>query len=395
LAAYEYVESTGAIIVDTSTTLAEVQTEYQDAFGADLDLTPSTPQGILITAETLSRDGIARNNAAIANQINPNYATGLFLDAICALSGLTRAEATRSTVTATLTGTNGTVIPAGTRAETAAQDRFELITETTIPVSGTIDAIFQSVELGPIPCAIGALTTIVDSVLGWSSITNAAAATLGTNQETDLSLWRRRNNTLALQGVATTEAIISRLYQVDGVQSLAFRENTADTTQVIDTISMDPHSIYVCVNGGLDADVAQTILDNKSAGSAMVGTTTVSTAAASGQLIDVKFDRPTVINVLCRLTVTLNGAAGDILDTIKQTVVDYASGNIDGEPGFVVGGSVSPYELAGAVSSLSGVYVKLSEIAPATTGVYQTTEIAIAIDEIAAITLSGVSVIVV
>jgi hypothetical protein len=41
------------------------------------------------------------------------------------------------------------------------------------------------------------------------------------------------------------------------------------------------------------------------------------------------------------------------------------------------------------------VYVKLSEIAPATTGVYQTTEIAIAIDEIAAVTLSGVSVIVV
>ncbi len=396
LAGYNYITSSGVIVPDTDTILAEVQAEWQSVFGADLDLTPSTPQGLMITAETLSRIGIARNNADIANQINPNIATGIFLDAIAALSGLTRTVATHTTVTATITGTSGTIIYSGARAETTAGDLFECTASTTIPISGIIDVPFQSVDTGAIPCAISTLTVITDAILGWATITNSAAGVLGVPGQSDTSFWLDRKNTLALQGISTNEAIISALYAINGVQSLSYRENVASTTQIIDGITMIAHSIYVCVNGGTDNDIAQALLKNKTAGAGYNGTTSVATIdAVSGQSYTISFDRPTPIPVLSRITVRLIGATGDPTDTIKQRVVDYANGLVSGEAGFVVGGSVSPFELSGAAMGIAGVYVVLSEIALVSTAIYQTTEIAVAINEIATITLSSVSVVIV
>jgi len=385
---YNYVAHTGIIVPDTDTTLTEVQNEWAEAF-PNIDLTPSTPQGVMITAEVLNRDGSARLAADVANQINPDYAGGIFLDAICALSGITRISATFSTVTASLTGTLGTVVPAGSIASTLAGDQFELISAVTIPNDGN----FQAVEVGAVPCAIGELTQIVDTVLGWTGITNAVAATLGTTQESDLALWSRRRKTLAAQGVGTDEAVISGLYLTDGVQSLVFRENVESTTEIIDGISMKPHSIYICVNGGTDADVARAILDNRSGGSGFNGGTTVPTTATSGQVINVQFDRPTSIPFLVRITVRLNGAAGDVSNNIQTNILNWSNGLIAGEDGLVVGGDISPFEIAGAASQITGVYVVMCEIALASTGIYQATEIPIAIDEIGTLNVSSISVI--
>ncbi len=90
---YNYIEPQGVIVTDTTgEILNEVINEYQNAFGQDL-IAPtinnpqsfSTPQGLLITSETLARQSVVDNNALLANQINPNVSGGIFLDAILAL----------------------------------------------------------------------------------------------------------------------------------------------------------------------------------------------------------------------------------------------------------------------------------------------------------------------
>ena len=82
---YDYVATTGVIVPDTAVIQTQVQDEYLAAFGSDLNISPSTPQGILITTETLARSSVADNNATLANQINPNESGGIFLDALLAL----------------------------------------------------------------------------------------------------------------------------------------------------------------------------------------------------------------------------------------------------------------------------------------------------------------------
>jgi len=386
--AYDYIVDSGIVVADTSTTLTEVQDEFKAIFGDDLDLTPSSPAGLLISQETLTRDGVARFAAQLANQINPNVAGGIFLDAICSLTGLSRTQATKTTVTAILTGDNGTVIPAGTRAQTTNADVFESVTTVTITTGSSVTVQFQALEYGAVPCDIGALTKILDDVLGLNSIVNDVAGTLGAVSQSDINLRKLRNSTLSIYGTGTVESISSALYATLNVQSLKGRENKAATTETIDGIVMLPHSIYFCVNGGTDADVAQAIYDNRSAGSAFNGGTSVVVTSSSGQDITVLFDRPSEIILLARITVRIAPSSSATTSQIQQAVYDYASAN------FAVGVNVSPYELIGAASQILGVYVTLSEIAPASTGVYQTTEIAIAIDEIATMQLSAINVVV-
>lgn len=244
---YTYLDSQGIIVPDTAATQAEVQGFYTQAFGADLITTADTPQGVLITADTLALNGVLQNNAAIANQINPNVAGGILLDAILALTGAERGGQTQTVVTnVTLTGVVETTIPINSQAQTAAGDVFYLTAPVTIPAGGTITGTFNSVAYGPIPCAENALDQITPSspgVIGWESVNNGSTSvtTLGAITQSDQGARAFRTNTLAFNSVSLAEAITSALYATEGVESLSFREN----------FQPNPMGMLVSVTGGV------------------------------------------------------------------------------------------------------------------------------------------------
>lgn len=399
MAEYQYIEQTGVILPDTSEVLEGVADEFREAFGADLVVTPNTPQGVLITGETIARTAVLANNAALANQINPNVAGGVFLDAIWALTGGQRIAATRSTLAGVvLAGVGGTVIPAGSIAAMGDGTEFETIGTVVLDAgTGLAVADFVAREFGPIACAPGALSSVVSAVLGWESVNNPTAATLGRLVEGDGAARIRRRNTLALLGSGSPEAIISGLYDTEGVRSLSFRENTAATTQTIDGIAMVAHSIYACVDGGTDAAVAATLHDRKSMGAAYNGAVTVNvTDPNSGQVYPVKFDRPSPVPVLARATVRVVNATGDPVALVRSAILAYVQGRIDGEQGLTVGTDVSPFELAGAVNIQSpGLFVQKMEVTKQALIAYAVAEIPIALDEIATLAEGAIEVVVV
>lgn len=401
MADYQYLNQTGVIVPDTSTILSEVQGEYRDAFGADLVVTADTPQGVLITAEALSRVSVVNNNAAIANQINPNIAGGVGLDAIMALTGMQRTPATPTTVAdVSLTGIAGTVITSGAIAATSVGDQFQSVSTVTLDSTGLATVNFQSVEFGAIPCAASALNRVVSNILGWETVVNTNAGTLGQATQSDQQARALRANTLAFQGVALAECITSALYNVDGVTSLTFQENVSASTQVINGISMVGHSIYACVDGGTDTDVAAALLENKSSGCAWNGSTTVDVVEpASGQTYEVSFDRPSEVSILIRVTTT-NGDETNII----QSILDYVNGDVqitnqngveNALQGFVVGSDVSPFEISGAIMAENpGYYISKVEISKLSPISYTTDVIPIGVNEIAATQASYISVII-
>lgn len=87
MADYHYITRQGVIVPDTADLRQGVEKDFYAAFGQDIDLSPETPQGALVTMEIENRDAMVRNNAELANQINPDIAGGIFLDAIWALMG--------------------------------------------------------------------------------------------------------------------------------------------------------------------------------------------------------------------------------------------------------------------------------------------------------------------
>lgn len=397
MADYQYIDTTGVIVPDTGTVQATVESEFKAALGQDLITTANTPQGVLITAETTARSNVLRNNATVANQINPNLAGGVFLDAIWALTGGQRYGATYSVCSGVrLLGLPGTFIPAGSQASLADGTLFASISAVTLDAlgKGTVD--FQAVETGPTAANPGTLTQIVSAVLGWDSVTNPTAATLGRDDESDLASRQRRKNTLSLQNVSLPEAAVSDLYNIPNVKSLQYRENYTKADATIDGIFLLANSVWACVDGGTDAEIAAALLTNKSLGANWNGAVTVHLPhPVTGQTYRVKFDRPTSIAIAACVTVRNGSALTDVPSAVRQAILDYAAGLLEGEPGFVVGGSVSTFELAGAVNrEAPGIYVQKCEISLASVIYWSTAEIAIALNQKATIASGDIEVVV-
>lgn len=360
---YDLIVSSGVIVPDTSELLEQVRAEWREALGEQMNVDPETPQGRLISAEVLARETVVKNNVKLANQINPNQAGGVFLDALWALTGGTRRQATRSIVRGvTLLGYPGTIIPAGSLISggVGAETAWESLATVVLSGAGSASVDFQSTLYGPFKAAPGELTTVVSPVLGWEQVTNPAAALPGAAEETDLAARQRRRLTLALQGVALPEAIVSGLMDLDGVRSLVFRENVTNATVAEEGVSLGPHSIYVCVDGGQDVDVARVLLERKSLGAGWNGGQVVPvTDPASGQEYDVRFDRPTPIWVYMRVTVRQTAGVTDVAGAVRAAILRYAEGEQEGEVGFAVGQDISSFEIAGAVArEMPSVYIQ-------------------------------------
>lgn len=261
MASFDYIDSiNGVLIPDTSDVLNQVILEFQAALGTDIVTDPSTPQGALIALIAQERIAVIQNNAQLANQINPNIAGGVFLDALWALLGGQRTPASFSQVVATVAGAPGTVIPTSAVAVTTSGDQFSPFAPITIPSSGSTTGEFQAVAAGAIAIPAGSLTGIQSGVLGWETVNNLAAGTVGGPVQSDQQVRVDRLNTLALNSVALPEAIISGLFGANiGVTSVGFQENFTNSTVTIKGVSMAPHSIYVCVTNGAPLNYMQGI----------------------------------------------------------------------------------------------------------------------------------------
>ncbi|SUW69025.1 phage protein [Bordetella avium] len=116
-----------------------------------------------------------------------------------------------------------------------------------------------------------------------------------------MALRRRRAKTLALQTTSINEAIVSRLYDIESVQSCYYLENYSDQDTVIDGIPMRKHSIWACVRGGTDAEVAAALFETKTVGGGYNGAVAVTVS-------DPNNGRPTKCVLIARLMCLFSSA---------------------------------------------------------------------------------------
>ena len=393
---YQFITDRGVIVPDTADSRGRVIDLFRSAFGNDIDTDPSTPSGLLITMLTEQRDAVARNNAALTNQINPEQATGVFLDALFGFTGGQRNPATRSIINGvTLTGDAGTVVPVGTIARTISGDQFESVAQVTLNASGTATVDFIAIEYGPIECGAHELQTIATSVLGLIGIDNATGAVAGRKAETDSQVRRRRRETLAIQSMSTPVAIRSRLGNIETVRSHQFLENYTDAPVVKRGITLKEHSIWVCVEGGTDEEIATAIHDSKTMGAGYNG-------AVQYDIVDprslvpypVLFDRPREVALLIRVTV--RAISLDVQNLIPDLVMNYVNGELEGDVSFVVGVNVSPWEISGAINQQEPlVSVQRVELSFVGSGVWSSDVYELDIDQVARTQRSSITVVIV
>lgn len=394
---YTYITTTGVIVPDTSTIQAQVTQDLLNALGQDLDTTPETPQGRLIQLLTDYRVNTLGINAQNANQINLRYATGRFLDAIASFFGLNRIAATSTRVLATLTGIAGTVIPSGSQAQTTNGDVFYAENNITIGANGLATGYFLSLVKGSIPCEVNTLTTIVNAVLGWEAINNTASATLGTEIESDTAFRIRIKNS-RYSGISLLDSIKSKLANIENVKSSWVYDNYTNQTITYSGIDIDPHSIVVIVDGGDNEDIAKAIFQTKTGGT---GYTAISgqsvtesvTDGAFGVVYQVTFNRPEIVPFKVGIQLRdVNYDGADLEADVKQAIIDWSNGLIEGVDGLKIGQNVSPFEISAAVSAqIPTIYIKSCKVA-LVGGTLSTNELTFTVAQIGQISESNITV---
>lgn len=353
---YEYITGQGVIVPDTSTVLSEIQEMFRTAFGADIDLSATTPQGRLVEMFQRNRTFCIQICALVSNMLNLNRATGFVLDDLGSLFLLERHPATHTQTSVTMTGVSGTIVPAGTRLQTTDGDVFQ--TTQQYIIGTTVNVIAESEEFGAIPCSQGTLTVILDRVNGLETVTNGVPV-LGSDLESDADFRARIKESLNVNSIAILSSIKSNLMAVDGVKDSYCYDNYEDSSVVVDSITIPAHSVLACVEGGDDMEVAKIIYEKKTIGTGYIADTETNAVKkmvvdeAYGTAYPVVFMRPITQAIDVVISVNRQGYSGaDLESAVKDAVMQWYNGGVDGVDGIKIGKSVSPFEISAALSDV-------------------------------------------
>lgn len=320
------IDDTGVIPKTLTEYQEELRTAFRAAFGESIDLDAKSPQGQWVDSLALSFSQADDALVSVAGAVNIFRAFASQLEGLAALLGININEAQSTLVTVDLGGTPATVIPAGSRGRSDAGDLYQLNDETTLDGAGTASATMSAVEAGPIEILTGELTSVVDVVPGWETINNPSDGTTGRNKESDSAYRQRYFTELFRNALSVLDSIIAAVSEVDTVTEVIGAENDTSVALVVQNVSIDPHSIAMVVEGGLDQDIADAIRLKKTGGTGTTGTTSVPDAPHT----DINFFRPSDIEI--EITITTTPGANfpsNGLELLKQRTLDYINGELD------------------------------------------------------------------
>ncbi|WP_288080606.1 baseplate J/gp47 family protein [Pseudomonas sp.] len=312
------------------------------------NLDPSTPDGLKMAHDAEIFYALDETILQAYNSKDPNKARGIDLDVICALTGTTRSGGSASNVVLTLTGTSGTVVPAGNAFESEIDgSRWRTDQQVTIGVDGTADVNAACTVIGPTQADAGTITRIIGVVSGLSGVTNADPATPGTDQQSDSELRVTRAAAVGRPGNSQIDSLLGELFAVEGVRRVKVYEN--DTSS--DAVSADnPHglpknSIAVVVDGGSIDDVALAIYLKKNPGVRLYQAGTPFEVEVTSPVYPsnkklIRASTPGYVDAVLAIEITNDGTLpAAVGDEIVNAVIEFANGDlVPADVGFKITG---------------------------------------------------------
>lgn len=361
---------------------AEKEAAFKLVFGNNINLNPQSNFGQIIGIESESEALVWELAELVYNAFYPSTAQGAQLSNLVTLNGIERRAATSSTVVLTLTGTEGTIIPAGSLVAIPNNtEQFRTDLDATI-ASGTATVNATAVNSGPVVALAGSITQIDTPVFGWQTVTNSSDAIEGTNEETDAELRERQQVSTQSSGQNLADTLFGQLSNLDNVTSASVISNGTDLT--VDGIP--PHQFLSIIQGGANSDIADIIWNNTPQGILSFGAVTEQIIDSQGFPQDIKFSRPTEKDIYFDVTVTTDSnypGTGD--QDIKENILAFGQANNE------IGDDVILSQFYTPVNQVPGVIsivIKISFTSPATGA----TNLTIAFNEIANYDLTFITV---
>lgn len=361
----DILDATGLTVKTRTEIVTELETDFKAIYGNDINLSQNSPDGQLIGILAQQAVDIRELLVSVYNSFNPDRAIGSILDERVAINNIQRQGGTFTVQPITLVIANTVTLQGvdanyndinatGYTVQDNAGNQFILVDSETF-TAGTYSRNFRAKNLGLVETTVNTITNPVTIVLGVTSVNNPSGALqTGQNEETDASLILRRQYSVAIASLGYLNGLLGAILNLDGVSDAKVYENVTNTT---DADGIPAHSTWLVVEGGANTDIANIYYEKKSAGSGMRGAVEIDITTPSGNILTIKFDRPTAKDLYIRFDIQRT-IAGTVFDqvAIKQYLVD----NLDYSIGAFAETSTITAQAIAAIADSSGGGVPLN-----------------------------------
>ena len=229
---------------------------YQSVYGSDIDLSTGSADGIFVNDLALIINNILRTMEIFYSNLDVNTASGIYLDTLCALSNVTRKQATYSNASIQITNsTNSSVTLQDPVFLDSANNEWVYNGTITLAANETAEVTVTCTVLGPISAPAGWITQTVD--LTGIDVEQPNDANIGSDVESDSALRARRNQSSGANGVTVLESLSGALLNISGIKDVSiYNNNSGSSITSKDSTSVAPHSIYVIIRRDPGVEIA-------------------------------------------------------------------------------------------------------------------------------------------
>lgn len=341
----DLLDSKGLQVSSNTELVEQLTSDFKSIYGEDISVEQNSPDGQIINIFAQGGTDIRELLVQLYNSFDPDNCSGRLLDERCAINNIFRKGGTFTTVpitlvvdrTVTLSGVDGNYndpSATGYTIQDNVGNQFVLVNTQTFS-AGTHTTLFRAKEVGAVETSIGTITTPVTIVLGVVSVNNAVAATTGENEETDAELKIRRRQSVSISSSGYINGILASILQLDGVTDAAIYENFTSET---DSNGTPAHCIWLVVEGGSAADIADVIYKKKPAGTNMRGNVTYGITTVSRQMFTAAWDEPTIQPLYVRFSIQPTRST---VNFDEEAIKDYIIANT----GYKIGGGAETASL--------------------------------------------------
>lgn len=294
---------------------------------------------------------------AASTQFDPLNAFGVALRSLVQLNGIVPAYGSATQINVTLSGTSGTVVPAGSQiSDVNANTIFSLNSDVVIGSAGTGTGVATCNTLGEINPANNTIIQILTPVYGWHNVTNTSVAVLGDDPETDNQLHIKQQRETSNTSYSQVDALYAGITNLAGVDYVRIYQNWTLET---DDKGIPAKTIAAVVDGG-DTDAIANVMWLKApmlsnyAGNLEHPVTMFD---RFGLAYQITFYRPEKVPVYIDLDITITDASiypADAYDQIKQNIIDYAAYGLNSSSGFPPGSPVIYSRLYTPINEVPG-----------------------------------------
>lgn len=298
----------------------DLRTAFREVFGQDIYIEPDSQDGQWLAIQALALHDAYSFAVAVYNAFSPSTAQGVGLSRVVKINGIARHTASFSFVDLTVVGQAGATIVDGAVRDDSG-NLWDIQGDVVIPPAGEILVSAVCRTPGAIPALANTLTTIATPTRGWQEVTNSVPAVVGNPVESDAALRVRQTVSTMIPSQTVLEGVIGAVAALPGVTRYKGYENASYVT---DVDGVPPMALAFVVEGGDSTAIAQTIAAKKSPGVATYGTTSVTVYDAYDIPREIKFYRPTIVDIDVEVTLTaLTGYSQAIENRMVQAIADW------------------------------------------------------------------------